>query len=197
MEIDLKKIAFDLDFHPSSPIVATGLITGYVRLYHYDPESQSQPKKLIRVKAHRKSCRAARFIDDGRVILTASTDRSILATDVETGKAITRVDDAHESAVNRLINLTETTVSSGDDEGVIKVWDTRSRTCCNSFDAHEEFISDMEFISDSKQLLGTSGDGTLSVCNLRKDKVQEKSEFSEDELLSVVVMKVDHTWLIE
>ena len=35
-----------------------------------------------------------------------------------------------------------------------------------------------------------SGDGTLSVCNLRTGKVQSQSEFSEDELLSVVIMKV-------
>ncbi|RZB87009.1 WD repeat-containing protein 55 [Glycine soja] len=33
------------------------------------------------------------------------------------------------------------------------------------------------------------GDGTLSVCNLRRNKVQAQSEFSEDELLSVVLMK--------
>ncbi|XP_073121565.1 WD repeat-containing protein JIP5-like [Henckelia pumila] len=32
-------------------------------------------------------------------------------------------------------------------------------------------------------------DGTLSVCNLRSNKVQTISEFSEDELLSVVIMK--------
>ncbi|XP_028075714.1 WD repeat-containing protein 55-like [Camellia sinensis] len=43
--------------------------------------------------------------------------------------------------------------------------------------------------SDSIRLLGTSGDGTLSVCNLRSNKVQTRSEFSEDELLSVLIMK--------
>ncbi|KAM5569833.1 hypothetical protein ABKV19_017045 [Rosa sericea] len=47
----------------------------------------------------------------------------------------------------------------------------------------------MTFSADSMKLLGTSGDGTLSVCNLRRNKVQHKSEFSEDELLSVVIMK--------
>ncbi|THG14948.1 hypothetical protein TEA_018957 [Camellia sinensis var. sinensis] len=90
---------------------------------------------------------------------------------------------------NRIISLTESTIASGDDEGCIKVWDTRQRTCCNSFDVHEEYISDMTLASDSIRLLGTSGDGTLSVCNLRSNKVQTRSEFSEDELLSVLIMK--------
>ncbi|KAK6287319.1 hypothetical protein POUND7_013498 [Theobroma cacao] len=47
----------------------------------------------------------------------------------------------------------------------------------------------MNFVSDSMKLLTTSGDGTLSVCNLRTYKVQTRSEFSEDELTSVTVMK--------
>lgn len=85
--------------------------------------------------------------------------------------------------------MTETTIASGDDDGTIKVWDTRQNSCCNRVKAHEDYISDMEFVPDSKQLLVTSGDGRLSVCSIRKNKVLACSEFSEDELLSVVLMK--------
>ncbi|XP_073220004.1 WD repeat-containing protein 55 isoform X2 [Cicer arietinum] len=145
--------------------------------------------RVLEVHAHTESCRAARFINGGRGLLTGSPDCSILATDVETGSAIARLDNAHDAPINRLINLTESTVASGDDEGCIKVWDIRERSCCNSFEAHEEYISDMTFASDAMKLLATSGDGTLSVCNLRQNKVQAQSEFSEDELLSVVLMK--------
>ncbi|KAI7997325.1 WD repeat-containing protein 55 [Camellia lanceoleosa] len=114
---------------------------------------------------------------------------SILLMDVETGSAIARLENSHGATVNRIISLTESTIAFGDDEGCIKVWDTRQRTCCNSFDVHEECISDMTLASDSIRLLGTSGDGTLSVCNLQSNKVQTRSEFSEDELLSVLIMK--------
>ncbi|KAK9922102.1 hypothetical protein M0R45_030583 [Rubus argutus] len=178
MEINLEKLAFDLDFHPSEQLVTTGLIDGDLHLYRYSS-----------VHAHSESCRAARFINGGSAILTGSPDHTILATDVETGSAIARLENAHEAAINRLINLTASTIASGDDGGCIKVWDTRQRSCCNSFDAHEDYISDMTFSADSMKLLGTSGDGTLSVCNLRRNKVQAQSEFSEDELLSVVIMK--------
>ncbi|KAI4327873.1 hypothetical protein L6164_020284 [Bauhinia variegata] len=187
MEINLEKLAFDIDFHPSDQLVAVALIDGDLQLYRY--HADSQPTRLLEVHAHAESCRAARFINGGRAILTGSPDCSILATDLETGSAIARLDNAHEAAINRLINLTESTVASGDDEGCIKVWDTRQRSCCNSFDAHEDYISDMTFQSDAMKLLATSGDGTLSVCNLRRNKVQAQSEFSEDELLSVVIMK--------
>ena len=59
------------------------------------------------------------------------------------------------AAINRLINLSEATIATGDDEGCIKVWDTRQRTCCNTFAAHQEYISDMCYASDSMKLLGT------------------------------------------
>ncbi|XP_027079392.2 WD repeat-containing protein 55 [Coffea eugenioides] len=187
MEIDLGKLPFDLDFHPSDQLVAAGLISGDLLLYRY--AADSTPQRLLKVDAHTESCRAVRFINEGRAIVTGSPDCSILATDVETGSAIARLENSHGAAVNRIVNLTESTVASGDDDGCVKVWDTRQRSCCNSFEAHEEYISDMTFASDSMKLLATSGDGTLSVCNLRSNKIQTQSEFSEDELLSVVIMK--------
>lgn len=187
MEINLGGVPFDVDFHPSDSLVTAGLINGYLLLYRY--AGVSEPQRLLKVRAHKKSCRAARFINDGRAILTGSPDCSILATDVETGAKIAHLEHAHTAPINRIINLTESTIASGDDEGCIKVWDTRQQSCCSTFEVHEEYISDMTLASDSMRLLATSGDGTLSVCNLRSNKVQAQSEFSEDELLSVVIMK--------
>ncbi|GLJ40721.1 hypothetical protein SUGI_0841650 [Cryptomeria japonica] len=188
MDIEVEDQPFDLDFHPSESIVAAGLITGRLQLFRYD-DSLSHSQTLWSTTAHNESCRAVRFVDGGRSVLTASPDCSILSTNVETGQPIARLDNAHGAAINRLVNLTDTTIASGDDDGTIKVWDTRQNSCCNKVEAHEDYISDMEFVPDTKQLLVTSGDGRLSVCSIRKNKVHARSEFSEDELLSVVLMK--------
>ncbi|KAH9663451.1 hypothetical protein KPL70_009235 [Citrus sinensis] len=102
-------------------------------------------------------------------MLTGSTDRSILATDVETGATIARLEDSHEDAIYSLINVTESTVASGDDQGCIKVVffpNTRQRTLCNSFDAHKEYVSDMTFAADAMKLLGTSVGLCLSLLKL-------------------------------
>ncbi|KAH7577695.1 hypothetical protein ACOSP7_001313 [Xanthoceras sorbifolium] len=187
MEVNLDSLPFGLDFHPSDQLVAAALITGHFHLYRYTADTV--PQKLLDVRAHDDSCRAVRFINGGQAIITGSSDHSILATDVETGSPIARLENSHEDAIYSLINVTESTIASGGDEGCIKVWDTRQRTLCNSFDAHEDYVSDMTFASDAMKLLGTSGDGTLSVCNLRKNTVQTRSEFSEEELTSVVLMK--------
>ncbi|KAL6515120.1 hypothetical protein OROHE_018752 [Orobanche hederae] len=143
---------------------------------------------MLEVNAHTEPCRALCFVNEA--IVTGSPDCSILATDVETGVQIARMENSHGAAVNRIVNLTESTIASGDGEGCIKVRDTRQRSCCNSFSVREEYISDMTFASDSMKLIGTSGDRTLSVCNSGSNKVQSRSEFSEDELLSVVIMTI-------
>jgi hypothetical protein len=106
-------------------------------------------------------------------IATCSPDCSILTTDVETGSPNLRLEHAHgwvlylccimlransfvllrcyilsgSDAISRLINLDKTTIATGDDEGCIKVWDTRQRSLCNSFDAHCDYVSDITFRS--------------------------------------------------
>ncbi|KAL2643045.1 hypothetical protein R1flu_010632 [Riccia fluitans] len=186
-ELHLGAQPFDLAFHPSSNFVAVGLITGNLQLFKYG--ANTEPEKLWAVNAHTESCRGVRFAEGGRFILSASSDRSVLATDPETGITAARLTDAHSAAINRIVNATETTVATGDDEGTIKIWDTRQNSCVGTFDTHEDFIADMEYVPASHQLLSASGDGTLSVCNLRRMKVDAQSQFAEDELLSVVVVK--------
>lgn len=190
MEASLGEIPFGLDFHPSNSLAAVALITGDLHIYRYN-SNDSSLQRLLNVDAHSESCRSVRFINGGQAVATGSKDCSILASDVETGATIARLENAHENAINSLTNLTVSTIASGDDEGCIKVWDTRQRSCCNTFNAHEDYVSNMTFVPDQMKLLGASGDGTLSVCNLRSNKIQTRSEFSEEELTSVVVMKND------
>ncbi|KAM7260110.1 hypothetical protein ACFE04_015851 [Oxalis oulophora] len=175
MEVNLEKIPFGIDFHPSSQLVSAALITGDIHLYRYAAALDSSPQRLLQLHAHQESCRAVRFINNGQAIVSASADCSILATDVETGTQITRLDNAHDDAIYTLINVTESTIASGDDAGCIK--------------PHEDYVSDITFAADAMKLIGTSGDGTLSVCSLRRNKVQTCSEFSEEELTSVVLVK--------
>ena len=52
------------------------------------------------------------------------------------------------------------------------------------------FISSMVSDDAGRTLLATSGDGSLSVTDLRKKRLVEKSDCNESELLSVAIMKV-------
>lgn len=100
----------DCDFHPSQPLLATGLIDGKLLLHGYDKQGVS-PKESI--KGHSASCRAVRFALNGDLLISASADQSLLAVDLETGKALARKKEAHSNAINRLAALGPALTASG------------------------------------------------------------------------------------
>ncbi|KAG9078534.1 WD repeat-containing protein jip5 [Ceratobasidium sp. UAMH 11750] len=82
-------------------------------------------------------------------------------------------------------------LATGDDDGVIKLWDPRQQSSVRSYTHHQDFISEFLWLDDKKHLVATSGDGTLSVLDVRSNKTTPfaQSEDQEDELLSAVSIK--------
>ncbi|KAG6380150.1 WD40-repeat-containing domain protein [Boletus reticuloceps] len=80
---------------------------------------------------------------------------------------------------------------TGDDDGVIKLWDPRKSQDIRCYTHHFDFISDFLWFGDKKQLVSTSADGTLSVVDIRGKKLEPlaRSEDQEDELLSIVSIR--------
>lgn len=55
---------------------------------------------------------------------------------------------------------------------------------------HSDFISDFCWVGDKHTLLTTSGDGLLSIYDIRKKKPVAISANQDDELLSVSIARV-------
>ena len=98
------------------------------------------------------------------------------------------VRDAHKEAINKIIHIeNDHIVATGDDDGLIKIWDLRLATgdtkkpCVMSLKEHEGTISDMLYAEDPKMLLSSSNDGMLGVFDLRKGQLYAMSDnFEED-----------------
>jgi WD40 repeat protein len=95
-EIEFDSHVFDLAFHPTHNLVAAGLIAGSVHCYQYDLEENGGNTHKWSLDAHKKSCRDVEFNHDGRLLYTASRDKSWRAIDVETGVVSTKKLKAHE-----------------------------------------------------------------------------------------------------
>lgn len=102
----------DVDFHPTEPLLATSLITGHLYIHNYTKEATEQKHSLV---AHDQEapCRAVCFTLDGKMAVTGSLDKSILAVDVSTGKARARKRDAHDAGITRLLSVSNTGIASG------------------------------------------------------------------------------------
>ncbi|EDQ92783.1 uncharacterized protein MONBRDRAFT_21907 [Monosiga brevicollis MX1] len=176
---------FDVAFHPSTPIVASGLISGDIFLHNYGPAHELKAQ----IEGHDAACRCLSFSDDGAYLFSASSDKSLQVVDVATGVALYKQSRAHDHSINVIAKLgSEGMLASGDDDGHIKLWDLRQRTSIATYRSHEDFVSDITVVPHKKTIISTGGDGRLCAHNWNTQK-SKVSDQMEDELLSVVVMK--------
>ena len=108
----------------------------------------------------------------------------------ETGKRITNVKGAHEESLSSILAIDANSLATGDESGSIKVWDSRSNAMVYQYAKHTDFISGFAMHSSDGCLCATSGDGTLSIHDLRTHKLRARSETdADDELLALAVVK--------
>lgn len=155
--------------------------------------SYSAQQLLCRDSKKAASCRAVTFSADGSALLCGFETGSILQLDPETGKAKVRLTKAHQAGINRLTAIPDNPhlVAAGDNDGGLHIWDLRSQSSVFKYSKHKDFISCLTVTEKQQALLAVSGDGTLSVHDLRGCKALAHSETdADDELLSGAVLMV-------
>lgn len=220
MDIALSSDALDVSFHPdeSTHLIVVGLISGKVQLYDYSamldvgsdaPRTGKLYKRVWSVRPSHKSCRGVAFDVRGTSIYCIFKDKSMIALNPKDGSTQARWPLAHESAPSRILPISESLVATGDDDGVVRLWDPRSwpdegaeSKPIRSYDHHSDWITDMLWCThldapkkkkekdeaskrkrdaegERSRLVVTSGDGTLSVIDVQGGK--KGVEVSEDQ----------------
>ncbi|KAJ7628543.1 WD40-repeat-containing domain protein [Roridomyces roridus] len=187
-DIPLGAQVFDLVFHPSHSTVYTALLTGQVKAFTFD---QNTHKKSFSVRPSKRSCRTLAINDDGSRLYAAGKAKAIHTIDTSTGDIVETRTAAHDDPINRMKHVMPWLFATGDDAGVIKLWDPRQQESIRTHKQHFDYITDFLWLGDKHHLLATSGDGTLSVMDVRSKKSTPfaQSEDQEDELLSVTTIK--------
>lgn len=164
-DINIDDYVVDLSFHPDEEILAAGTISGDALLYKYSVDGNVLVNTL---ELHVKAIRDIEFSLDGSVLYSASKDRSILLTDVQTGKFVRCYEQAHEQPVSRMNVFDDNLFATGDDDGVVKVWDHRDKSNEPIFSLKEvdDYITSILTNDAKKILLATSGDGYLTAINI-------------------------------
>uniref|UniRef100_A0A1L8DNA2 WD repeat-containing protein 55 homolog n=1 Tax=Nyssomyia neivai TaxID=330878 RepID=A0A1L8DNA2_9DIPT len=189
-DIKTEDFVTDISFHPISDHLAVALITGDVIMYKYSLEENIIAETY---ELHTKACRDVEFSEDGDVLYSTSKDKSIMLTDVKTGKLKRYYDNAHETAIYCLRPINENLIATGDDDGHLKVWDTRTQEKAPLFSLHEvdDYISSIHSNDAKKILLMTSGDGYLTSINVGARKMYVQSEQYEEELTCMSLYRND------
>ncbi|KAJ7883292.1 WD40 repeat-like protein [Mycena leptocephala] len=179
---------FDVVFHPTESTVYTALLTGHVKAFAYD---QATHKNTFSLRPLKRSCRALTINDDGTRLYAAGKGKAIHTIDTATGEVVETRAGAHDDPINRIKHVESWLFATGDDNGVIKLWDPRQQEAIRTHKQHFDYITDFLWLPDKHHLLATSGDGTLSVMDVRSKKTAPfaQSEDQEDELLAATTIK--------
>jgi len=180
---------FDVAFAPRTHVFAVGLIDGSIEQWSHTETSCTRLETKRRVHGT-EAARSLAYLDEGNTLLSGGADRAIVALDVATGSITARLENAHAAPINRLITLSEKIIATGDDDGCVKIWDTRARSACGEHKPFVDFVSDMKYTgTDINEIVIASGDGTLGCLNLTANKMVGQCDNLEDELLSCEIMK--------
>ncbi|CCG84999.1 protein of unknown function [Taphrina deformans PYCC 5710] len=192
--------------HPSKPEFAVSLVTGHVHTYAYTPSDPTQRSLLWSTKRHKRACRSLDYSPDGASIVSVGADAVIKRADSHSGKVVQKWVSAHRDTINVVRWANESVFCTGDDSGTVCAWDIRASDtsgALRTFTTHEDYVSDLLPL-DGKFILATSGDGTLSVHDLRtttsrgkdgkdapKAALVKRSDDQEDDLTSCLLLKQD------
>lgn len=180
----------DLSFHPDRNILAVGTVVGDVLIYNYTNDENTL---IATHEVHSKAIRDIEFSIDGRDLFSGGRDKSIMITDIETGKLKRFWDGAHSDPIYTITVIDENLVASGDDEGTVKLWDVRlkSNEPVFSIKKVEDYISSIITNDQKKMLVYTSGDGYLTSINIGSKKMFVQSEQYEEELTCAGIYRND------
>ncbi|KAL7717599.1 WD repeat-containing protein [Entamoeba marina] len=174
----------DIRFSPKDELICVGDLSGSIGVYSYG--NQQLPEQKLRLRIHNENTRNVRFNDGGNLIITSSSDGSIVVTDLNAQRTLIKNQSAHNGGIYAL-DVAGDIIVSGDEDGCIKVWDTRQRKCVAKHDEHNDYIAQLTL--DNNIIFAAGGDGCMSTWNLPQHKVIGISDNLNEDLLSLAISK--------
>lgn len=114
--------------------------------------------------AHDRAISKVIFSTDDELLLSASQDRTVRIWDAKTGELIRSLEGHAGRVTSVAITNDRSRIASGDDEGVIILWDVSDGTLLQRINnAHNGRVTDIAFAPDGAQFVSTSADTTVRV----------------------------------
>lgn len=178
----------DVCFHPSVELLSTATMDGEVIIYRYSRECVEE---VTRFSHHKKSCRAVCYNEDGTVLYTISKDKSLAVLDTQNSAVKHHIQDAHESSIFSFLPIDEFLCATGDDDGIVKIWDLRKKKSVFSFKCGEQTVNSLLTDEMKKTMAAAVSDGSIAGFNIRANKLEMQSEMYGSEMTSLSLVRND------
>lgn len=85
---------------------------------------------------------------------------------------------------------------SGDDTGIIKVWDLSQSRCIKEYEAHLDIINDIRYEPTKNMIYSVASDSTITKFSLNKMEILDHSEYIEKEETDLTSLEIIENNLI-
>ncbi|MFZ1025499.1 MAG: CHAT domain-containing protein [Limnoraphis robusta] len=116
-----------------------------------------------RLEGHDQGVNSVTFSPDGKMLASASDDKTIKLWNAQTG-AVIRTLEGHDSMVKSVTFSPDgKTLASGSDDKTIKLWDAQTGAEIRTIKGHDERVWSVSFSPDGKTLASGSRDKTIKL----------------------------------
>ncbi|KPA81535.1 hypothetical protein ABB37_03880 [Leptomonas pyrrhocoris] len=88
----------------------------------------------------------------------------------------------HKYGISAMNVCDENLIATGDDDGLIAIWDMRERKPVHAYHEHGDYVSQLCYFTDVQELVSSSGDTCLGAYDVRAGKIRDFSVKRKDEL---------------
>ena len=155
-----------IEFSPDGLFIATGDITGRIRLW----EVSSGQEVLTFKEDITRSVNSVTFCSDGKTLASGSDDKTVRLWNVATGKCIKTLEGHTNWVKSVAFNPIGEILASGGGDTTIKLWDIDSGKCFSTLKGHTDWIHSVTFSRDGKTLASGSDDKTVRLWDIYTGK---------------------------